>query len=157
MNTESFATIQKAVAANDYTSLPDEVKSTLTEERFNDMVAKQAEHAALQASIEAGDYTAFKNAMIAQIPSEADFQKMVTESKTRAENKTKLETAVKNNDFAAYKALLVEQKAQMEAHRPEGMTDDKVRPEPTDEQLQKRFDALVASYAENGTLPGKNE
>jgi hypothetical protein len=153
MGTESFAIIQAAIASNDYASLPDTVRLTLTEERFNDMVAKQAEHAALEASIEAGDYVAFKNAMIAQIPSEADFQKMVTEQKTRTEHKTKLETAVKNNDFTAYKALLTEQKAQMETHRPEGMKDDKVRPEPTDEQLQKRFDALVASYTENGTLP----
>lgn len=153
MNTESFATIHAAIESNDYASLPDTIKSTLTEERFNDMVAKQAEHAALQASIEAGDYTAFKNALIAQIPSEEEFQMMVTQQKTRAEHKTKLETTVKNNDFAAYKVLLTEQKAQMEARRPEGMMDDTVRPEPTDKQLQKRFDALVAGYAENGTLP----
>ena len=35
------------------------------------------------------------------------------------------------------------------------MVDDKARPEQTDEQLQARFDDLVASYAENGSLPDK--
>ena len=61
------------------------------------MVAKKSEHAAVEVAIESGDYAAFKNAMIAQIPSEAEFQKMVAAHKARTETQAKIETAVKNN------------------------------------------------------------
>lgn len=115
------------------------------------MVAKKTEHAAVESAIEAGDYTAFKNAMIAQIPTEAEFQKMVTAHKSRTETQAKIETAVKNNDFAAFKVAVQAQKAQMVANHPE--MGDKAPKALSDEMLQKHFNTLVEYYKTNGKLP----
>ena len=115
------------------------------------MVAKKTEHQAVESAIESGDYAAFKNAMIAQIPSEAEFQKMAVAHKARTESQAKIETAVKNNDFTAFKASIEAQKAQMTANHP-----DIANGSPkalSDEKLQKHFDSLVTYYKENGTLP----
>lgn len=114
------------------------------------MVAKGAQHEAVEKAISSGDYAAFKNAMIAQIPSEAEFQKMVVAQKARTEAQAKIELAVKNNDFAAFKTAMEAQKAQMLASHPDMPTD---APKATDEKLQKHFDSLVAYYKTNGKLP----
>ncbi len=115
------------------------------------MVAKKSEHAAVETAIESGNYTAFKNAMIAQIPSEAEFQKMVVAHKVRTETQTKIEAAVKNNDFAAFKSAVEAQKAQMAANHP-GMESDTPKAL-SNERLQKHFDTLVEYYKTNGKLP----
>lgn len=115
------------------------------------MVAKKTEHQAVENALEAGDYTAFKNAMIAQIPSEAEFQKMVAAHKARTETQTKIEAAVKNNDFSAFKLAIEEQKANMLANHP--VISDDAPKVLSDEKLQKHFNILVEYYKTNGKLP----
>jgi len=146
-----FSAVKTAVEANNYASLPDTAKTKITETMFADMVQKSTEHKTIENAITAGDYTAFKNAVIAQIPSEAEFQKMVAAHKARTETQAKIETAVKNNDFTAFKIAVEAQKTQMVANHPH-MGDDAPKAL-SDEKLQKHFDTLVAYYKANGTLP----
>lgn len=115
------------------------------------MVTKKNEHAAVESAIKAGDYTAFRNAMIAQIPTEAEFQKMVAAHTSRTETQAKIEAAVKNNDFAAFKVAIQAQKAAMIANHPDMA--DKAPEAPSDEKLQKHFNTLVEYYKTNGKLP----
>lgn len=144
-------TVKTAIESNNYSALSDTAKSKITQEQFAQMVAKKSEHAAVETAIESGDYAAFKNAMIAQIPSEAEFQKMVVAHKARTETHAKIEAAVKNNDFAAFKSAVEAQKAQMVANHP-GMEGDAPKAL-SDEKLQKHFDTLVEYYKTNGKLP----
>lgn len=146
-----FSVIRTAVEANNYASLPDTAKAKISEAQFAEMVSKGAEHEAVEKAISSGDYAAFKNAMIAQIPSEAEFAEMVARHKAHTEARAKIELAVKNNDFAAFKAAMEAQKAQMLANHPDMPTD---APKAlSDEKLQKHFDSLVEYYTENGKLP----
>jgi hypothetical protein len=146
-----FSAVRTAVEANNYASLPDTAKAKITETMFADMVQKSVEHKTVENAITAGDYVAFKNAMIAQIPTEAEFQKMVSAHKTRTETQEKIEAAVKNNDFTAFKAAIEAQKAQMIANHPH-MGNDALKAL-SDEKLQKHFDTLVTYYKTNGKLP----
>lgn len=150
-NRPDFSAVKTAIEANNYAGLPDTAKAKITETQFADMVAKSKEHKAVENAITAGDYAAFKNAMIAQIPNETEFQKMVTAQKARLVSQAAIETAVKNNDFAAFKTAVLAQKAQMEANRPD--KDGGARPVPTDAQLQAQFTKLVEHYKTNGKLP----
>jgi len=144
-------TVKTALTSNNYNALSDVAKTKITQEQFVTMVQKNAEHQAIESAVEAGDYTAFKNAIIAQIPSEAEFQKMVIAHKARTETRTKIESAVKNNDFAAFKLAIQEQKTNMIDHHPEMDTD---APKAlSDEKLQKHFDTLVEYYKTNGKFP----
>ena len=115
------------------------------------MVTKATQRKAVENAISAGDYTAFKNAKVAEIPTEAEFQKMVTEKKAHEATQAQILTAVQNNDFTAFKTVSLAQKAQMEASHPD--KDGDARPTPTDAQLQKQFDTLVSYYKTNGKLP----
>jgi hypothetical protein len=144
-----FSVVRRAVEANNYASLPDTTKAKITETRFADMVAKNADRAVVEKAFESGDYVAFKNAMIAQIPDEAVFQKKVSMHKARYEAQSKIETAVKNKDFAAFKSVMESQRAEMEVNRLSGVSVPKI----DDAQVQKRFDSLVEYYVENGQLP----
>lgn len=146
-----FSAVKTAVEANQYASLSDAAKAKITEAQFVTMVQKNTEHKAVESAITAGDYTAFKNAKIAQIPTETEFQKMVTAQKARVAAQAQIEAAVKNNDFAAFKTAVLAQKAQMDVNRP---TDANETPKvPTDAQLQKHFDTLIEYYKTNGSLP----
>ena len=146
-----FSAVKTAIEANNYGALPDTAKAKITEAMFAEMVQKNTERTAVEKAVTAGDYTAFKNAMIAQIPTEVEFQKMVTAQKFRAETQSKIETAVKNNDFAAFKVALEEQKTHMVVEHP-GMGN--MAPKAlSDEKLQKHFDTLVEYYKTNGALP----
>lgn len=144
-------TVKTAVESNNYATLSATAKAKITQEQFAQMVAKKSEHQAVENAIESGDYVAFKNAMIAGIPNEAEFQKMVAAHKARTETQTKIETAVKNNDFTAFRAAVEAQKAQMVANHPD-MGNDSPKAL-SDEKLQKHFDTLVEYYKTNGKLP----
>lgn len=144
-------TVKAAVESNNYTVLSETAKAKITQEQFAQMVVKKSEHQAVENALSSGDYTAFKNAMIAQIPSEADFQKMVVAHKARNASQVKIEAAVKNNDFAAFKAAIEEQKANMASNHP-GMENNTPKAL-SDEKLQKHFDTLVEYYKTNGKLP----
>lgn len=148
-----FALVKTAVEANNYAALPETAKTKITEAQFAQMVQKSTEHKAVEAALVAGDYTAFRAAMVAQIPTEAEFQKMVAAHKARTEAQAKIEAAVKNNDFAAFKTVVEAQKAQMAANHPN--IDGDAPKAPTDAQLQKHFNKLVEYYKANGTLPDK--
>ena len=153
-----FAAVQTAVEANNYASLPDAAKAKISETEFADMVQKFLEHKAVENAITAGDYAAFKAAMIAQIPSETEFQKMVAEHKAHAETQAAIETAVKNNDFAAFKAAVTAERTRMAANLPTGQagnpnTDDDAPKALSDAQLKKHFNTLVEYYKANGKLP----
>lgn len=149
-NRPDFSAVQTAVESNNYASLPDTAKAKITEAQFAEMVQKATQHKAVENAITAGDYTAFKNAKIAQIPTEAEFQKMVTAQKARIASQAAVETAVKNNDFAAFKTAMTAQKARMDATHPHPDGDTQA---PSDGQLQKHFDKLVSYYKANGKLP----
>lgn len=146
-----FSAVKTAVEANKYASLPDAAKSKITEAEFAEMVQKHIERTTIENAVIAGDYAAFKNAMVAQIPTEAEFQKIVAAHKARTETQTKIETAVKNNDFAAFKVAVEAQKAQMIANHPN--KDGDAPKAPTDAELQKHFTTLVDYYKTNGKLP----
>lgn len=144
-------TVKTATESNNYAALSDSAKAKISQEQFAHMVEKKNEHQAIENAIESGDYAAFKNAMMVQIPTEAEFQKMVAAHKTRTETQAKIEAAVKNNDFAAFKAAIEAQKTQMAIDHP-NMGND-VPKALSDEKLQKHFDTLVEYYKTNGKLP----
>lgn len=107
----------------------------------------------LKAAIEANDYTKLSTTEQAKITTD-QFAKMVTMSATMQAGKTAIETAIKNNDFTAFKSAHTTMKTAMEANKPADANDsDKSRPEPTDAQLQTQFDKMVASYKADGSLP----
>lgn len=144
--------VHAAVESGSYATLPEMAKTKITEEQFNIMVAKQTEHKAVEDAIAARDYTAFKNAMIAQIPTETEFQKMVEGRKSMEATKAAIETAVKNNDFTAFKASIEAGRAHMETKRPEGTPE--FEPKAVDDsKLQSHFNELVEYYKTNGKLP----
>jgi hypothetical protein len=144
-------TVRTAIESNNYAALSEAAKTKISQEQFTHMVTKNTQHEAVEKSLVAGDYTAFKNAMIAQIPTETEFQAMVTAHKARVEAQTKIETAVKNNDFTAFKTAMEAQRAQMDANHPNGDSAD--RPASTDTKLQEHFTKLVEYYKTNGKLP----
>lgn len=152
-----FSAVRTAVEANNYASLPDTAKAKISETQFAEIVARNAEHQAVEKAISTGDYVAFKNAMIAQIPTETEFAEMVARHKAHTEAQAKIELAVKNNDFAAFKAAMEAQKAQMMANLPAGQAGHPDMPTDapkalSDEKLRKHFDSLVEYYTENGKL-----
>lgn len=147
-----FSAVKSAVEANNYAALPETAKTKITEAQFAEMVQKSTEHKAVEAALASGDYTAFKAALVDEIPTEAEFQKMVAAHKAHAETQAKIETAVKNNDFAAFKVAIEAQKAQMVANHP-GTDDGKAPKALSDAQLQKHFNTLVEYYKTNGKLP----
>jgi len=105
---------------------------------------------AVEKAIESGDYAAFREAMIAQIPTEADFQKRVTAHKAHMVALTAIQTAIKNNDFAAFQKAHETMKAAMsEVHGEDGVTPKT----PNAIQMKKHFDEMVAAYKADGTLP----
>lgn len=147
-----FTLVKTAVEANNYAALPETAKTKITEAQFAEMVQKSSEHKAVEAALVSGDYTAFKAALVAQIPTEAEFQNMVAAHKAHTETQVKIETAVKNNDFAAFKVAIEAQKAQMVANH-SGTDDAKAPKALSDAQLQKHFNTLVEYYKANGKLP----
>ncbi len=105
---------------------------------------------AVEKAIESGDYAAFREAMIAQIPTEAEFQKRVAAHKAHMVALTAIQTAIKNNDFTAFKKAHEDMKAAMsEFHTENGIT-----PKTPDEaEMKKHFEEMVAKYKADGTLP----
>jgi hypothetical protein len=77
------------------------------------MVAKNTARTAEDNAITAGDYTAFRTAKIAQIPDEAEFKDMVAIHAAQATAQAAIETAIKNNDFAAFQKAHTDLQAAM--------------------------------------------
>lgn len=81
-NPEVREAMQEAIKNNDYNLVPEELAEKITEEKFNEIVAKKAEREAhreaVQAAIEAGDYAAWKALVEAKNP-EAPILEKITE------------------------------------------------------------------------------
>jgi|GEM_PF-5232381 len=105
---------------------------------------------AVQKAIETGDYAAFREAMIAQIATEAEFQKRVAAHKAHALALTAMQTAIKNNDFAAFKKANEDMRAAMMSLNAEN---DDTPKTPNEEQMKKHFEKMIAQYKADGTLP----
>lgn len=148
--------VKTAIQANDYSQLSTEAQAKITEDRFAKMVDRQATKKAVQTAIEQADYNAFLQVadekILDRVDSQEDFDELVTRHQARTAHREALETAVKNNDFAAFDAAIESHKATMEAIDDD---DDRHhnRPELTDEQKQEKFQKLVEYYTENGELP----
>ncbi len=150
-----FSVLKTAIENNDYSSLSDTLKAKITEAQFAKAVEKNSQKDTVESAIEAGDYAAFRNAKIAEIPTEAEFQTMVALHKAHNTAQTAIESAIKNNDFSAFKKAHIELQSTMttlKSDRPgfEAKTLD-------DTQLQKRFETLVAKYKADGTLPSAGD
>ncbi len=146
-----FDTLRTAIENNDYASLSDDLKTKITEAQFAKAVEKNTQKDAVEAAIEAGDYTAFRNAKIAEIPAEEEFQAMVAMHKAHSSAQAAIETAIKNNDFTAFKKAHTDLQTAMGS-----LKSDKPGFEQktlSDTELQARFDKLVTQYKADGTLP----
>ncbi len=146
-----FDALRTAIENNDYASLSDTLKAKITEAQFAKAVEKNAQKDAVQSAIEAGDYTAFRNAKIAEIPTEAEFQTMIAVQKAHSTAQTAIETAIKNNDFTAFKQAHTDLQAALVT-----LKSDKPGFEEktwSDAELKERFDKIVAQYKTDGTLP----
>jgi len=106
---------------------------------------------AVQKAIASGDYAAFREAMIAQIPTETELQKRVSAQKAHTVALTAIQTAIKNNDFTAFKKAHTDLRATITALNIEG----KEFKAPDDTQMKKHFDKMVEQYKKDGTLPEK--
>jgi hypothetical protein len=110
-----------------------------------------ANRTAIDTAITNKDLTAYKSATIQAATDAANSitqDQLNTISDRFAQEKIEQEainTAIKNNDFAAFKSARL---ADKDTDNNKGN-----RPVPTDTQLQTRFDALVAQYKLDGTLP----
>lgn len=140
--------VRSAVEAGDYTALPEAAQTKISESQFAQMVERRAEHEAEKTAVENNDYPAFREAKIAQIPTEEEFADMVTRHAEHEAAQTAIQDAIKNNDFVAFKAA-------HEAMKPDGF-DNANAHAMDDTRLQKRFDTLVSQYQEDGTLPENN-
>jgi len=118
-NRADFTAIKTAVESNNYASLSVDEKAKITEAQFAKMVAQNTARTAEDNAITAGDYTAFRNAKIAQIPDEAQFKDMVAVRAAHATAQAAIETAIKNNDFAAFQKAHADLKAALVALNPD--------------------------------------
>lgn len=130
----------------------DKINST-TQDELNTMADNQAKRKAVADAVRNNNYEAFKaNAnpqILNKVNSQAEFDKLVAKYKTQQENLAKLTDAIKNNDFNSFKALA-------EARQANNPNKDDKRPEPTDAQLQAKFDEMVAKYKADRSLPGQD-
>lgn len=133
--------IKTAVQANNYALLTAEQKQKITAEEFALHVKRYQSHEAIEKAIKEGNYTAFRDAKIAQIPTEAEFRMMATKVQEKETHKSELETLIKNNDFVWFKAFVTKK------HQENGQT------VPTEEKIKKHFDALVKHYTKTSTIP----
>jgi hypothetical protein len=130
--------------------------NSTTQEELNSMSDLAISQKAIQDAVTDNDYEAFKKSadpkMLEQVNSQTEFDVLVAKNKVRLENQDKLNSAIKNNDFEAYKMALKE----MVNDRSKGRMFNKKGPELSDEKLKTRFDEQVAQYKADGTLPGEN-
>jgi hypothetical protein len=107
--------------------------------------------AAVQNALETGDYSAFRAAKIAQIPTEAEFQKKVAAHAAHKSAHIAIQSAIKNNDFTAFQKAHTDLRATITALDIEGR-EFKAQNET---QMKKHFNKMVEQYKKDGTLPEK--
>jgi len=107
---------------------------------------------AVHAAVDANDYSQLSTEAQEKISQER-FAEMVAKKSSMDAHRSAIESAVSSNDFNAFKAEIESHKAD----RPE-KEDGEDRPEreqPTEEELQTKFNEMVTYYNENGELPTK--
>jgi hypothetical protein len=135
--------------------------NSITQEEFTKISEQYTKQQAVQKAIDEKNYEAFKAAadekMLQRVNSQVEFYKLVARNEQQKATQAKVLETVKNNDFNAYKTVIAEEKAQMEANKPADSTNTNrpARPEPTEAQMKTRFDELVKYYQANGKLPEK--
>jgi hypothetical protein len=154
----AFKTAQTQLINDKAKTEIDRVNST-TQDQLNEMSDRQVKQQAVQDAIKNNDYNEFKSnadtRILEKVNSQEAFDKLVAAEKIRAEQITKIDDAIKNNDSLAYiaavKALAANKPTDTNnANRP-------ARPTPTDAQIQAQFDKLVAAYKADGSLPSQND
>jgi hypothetical protein len=138
--------------------------NNLTQTKFDEMSTRAISQKATQDAIAANDYEAFKKAadprMLTKVNTQEAFTALVNNQKANDAVKVKIDDSIKNNDFIAFKAAQTEMMTLRESNKPADANEaieTNTRPTPTDAQIQTRFDALVAKFKADGTLPSANE
>jgi hypothetical protein len=137
--------------------------NNLTQEKFDQLATQANKLEAVQKAIEDKNYNDFKaNAnqrLLKKVNSQDDFDKFVERVNTEKTNQDKINEAIKNNDFNAYKAAMQARKDDMKnllgdkmGGRGRGKHDGN-HVAPTDDQIKAHFDEQVAQYKADGTLP----
>ena len=152
--------VETAITNKDFTAwksasiqaATDRINAT-TEDQFNKLSNNVSQHKAAQEAIANNDYTAFKNSgdtkMLKRITTEDQFKQLVSDYQSRKSAQQAMNEAIKNNDFVAYKAAWSSLRSTFD----ENKDTQRTRPQPTDAELQTRFDALVKQYKADGSLP----
>lgn len=154
----AYKTAKNQLISDKTTAEANKVNAT-TQDQLNTMSDSQAKRLVVQTAITNNDYNAFKaNAdanMLKRTPDQASFDKLVASQKAHTAENQAMSDAIKNNDFNAFKtAQNTEQTSKQ--NDPNEVNNGK-RPTPTDAQLQTRFDAMVAKYKADGSLPTDNK
>ena len=95
------------------------VPTPITEAQFAKVVAKESQNTAVEKAIETGDYTAFRNAKIAEIPTEAEFKNMIAIKAAHATAQIAIQNAIKNNNFAAFQKAYADLKIALQTLNPD--------------------------------------
>lgn len=104
----------------------------------------------IQAALEANDYSLLSAEEQTKITSN-QFAQMLSMKSTMESGRLALESAIKANDFVAFKTARATQQSVIQANK--SVDSDNVRPTPTDTQLQAQFDKAVVYYKVNASLP----
>jgi hypothetical protein len=130
-----------------------------TQDDLNKRADNLAKHDAVKTAIDNNDYEAFKSnansRMLAKVNSQDAFTKLVESTKQMKVIQDKVDQAVKDNNFEAFKAAQAEMKTlhdSREANEPAD-ANEKTRVAPTEAEMKTRFDKLVAQYKADGSLP----
>jgi hypothetical protein len=167
--TNNSDTVRTAIQNRDLTAFKKAVvdraqyhADSTTQDDLNKRADNLAKHEAVKTAIDNNDYEAFKSnadpRMLAKVNSQEAFTKLVESSKQMKAIQDKVDQAVKDNNFDAFKAAKTEMKALRdaeEAQEPADSSDKRNsnRAAPTEAEMKTRFDKLVAQYKADGSLP----
>jgi hypothetical protein len=131
-----------------------------TQDELNKRADNLAKHDAVKTAIENNDYEAFKSnagtRMLEKVNNQEAFMKLVESSKQMKAIGEKVDQAVKDNNFDAFKSAKADMKTLREANKPADDNDNRrERAEPTEAEMKTRFDKLVEQYKADGSLPSE--
>ncbi len=108
-------------------------------------------------AIEEGNYENFKKSanpkILARITNQADFDKLVKNFKSTKVIQDKINQAIKDNNYDAFKSAQKEMKSLRDANKPADAPSRPNKKTPTEEEQKTRFDKIVSKYKTDGTLP----
>lgn len=118
------------------------------------------DHGEIRTAIESGDYDALPESAKEKIDAEK-FAKKVERYGEMEEKKAKMENIIKAGDFESFKSEMANNRAEREAKILEKTWEigEKIRDrigerlDPTEEELQEKFNRLTEYYNENDELP----